>query len=84
MPPVRSLVFKRRTRIVAVILLLSKIIPTYSCYVLKGLVYITIIVLFSYQPSFYTKCTKLNIRLSYNVRLVSAIKCIYFIYLYVL
>ena len=43
MPPVRSLVSKRRTYVVAVILLLSKIIPTYSCCMLKGLVYIAII-----------------------------------------
>ena len=48
MPSVRSLVSKRtarRFKLVAVILLLSKIIPTYSCCVLKGLVYIIIIAL---------------------------------------
>ena len=43
MPLVRSLVSKYRAYVVAIILLLSKIIPTYSRYVLKGLVYITII-----------------------------------------
>ena len=42
MPPIRSLAFKRRTHVVAVILLLSKIMPTYSCCVLKRLVYIII------------------------------------------
>ena len=47
MPFIKFLAFKRYTYIVAVILLLGKIIPTYSCYVLKRLVYIIIIVLFS-------------------------------------
>ena len=45
MPFIRSLVFKRTAyyfKLVAVILLLSKIIPTYSCYVEKELVYIII------------------------------------------
>ena len=42
MPSVKFSVFKRYTYIVAVILSLSKIMPTYSCCVLKGLVYITI------------------------------------------
>ena len=46
MPPVRSSAFKRTAyyfKLVAVIFLLSKIIPTYSRCVLKGLVYIAII-----------------------------------------
>ena len=43
MPSVRSLVSKRRTRVVAIILLLGEIILTYSYCVLKGLVYIAII-----------------------------------------
>ena len=45
---IRSLVFKRLTyyfKLVAVILLLGKIISTYSCYAEKGLLYIAIIVL---------------------------------------
>ena len=78
MPFVRSLVFKYTAycfKLVAVILLLSKIIPTYSCYAEKGLVYIIIIAFLSCQPSFYTKCTKLNMRLSCNIRLVSNVKC---------
>ena len=51
MPPIRSLVFKYSAcyfKLVAVILLLSKIMPTYSRYTKKGLVYITIIALSSY------------------------------------
>ena len=43
MPPIRSLASKHRAYIVAIILLLSKIMPTYSCCVLKGLVYVIII-----------------------------------------
>ena len=61
MPPVRSLASKRRAYIVAVILLLGKIMPTYSCYVSKGLVYVVIIAPSSRQPSFCAKYTKLNI-----------------------
>ena len=48
MPPIRSLVSERRAYIVAVILLLSEIMPTYSCYAEKGLVYIIIIALLGY------------------------------------
>jgi hypothetical protein len=50
MPPVRFLVFKclaYRSKLIAVILLLSKIMPTYSHYIEKGLVYIIIVALFS-------------------------------------
>ena len=46
MPPIRFLAFKRATycfKLVAVILSLGKIMPTYSCYMEKGLVYIAII-----------------------------------------
>ena len=70
MPPIRSFTSKRRARVVAVILLLGEIMPTYSRYILKGLVYITIIFPFSCQPFSYTKYTKLNIRSSYDVRSV--------------
>jgi hypothetical protein len=50
MPPVRSLVFKRlahHSKLIAVILLFSEIMPTYSRYAEKGLVYITITALSS-------------------------------------
>ena len=69
-PFIRFLASKRCTYVVAVILSLSEIMPTCSCCVLKGLIYIAIIALLSRQPSFYTKYTKLNIRLSCNVRSV--------------
>jgi hypothetical protein len=50
MPSVRSLAFKYLAyhfKLVAVIFLFSEIIPTYSYYAEKGLVYITITALFS-------------------------------------
>ena len=84
MPFIRSLISKRRAYIVTIILLLSKIIPTYSRCVLKGLVYIIIIAPLNCQFSFYTKCTKLNMRLSCNVKLVSNTKYMFFIYFYIL
>ena len=80
MPPIRSLASKRRAYIVAMILLLSEIMSTYSCCVLKGLVYIIIIAPLGCQPSFYAKYTKLNIRSSCNVKSVSNIKCVYLIH----
>ena len=79
MPLIRSLVFKRRTYIVAVIILLSKIMPTCSCCVLKGLVYIAIIALLGRQPFFYTKYIKLNMRSSCDIRLVFNAKYAYLI-----
>ena len=79
LPPIRSLASKRRTYVIAVILSLSEIMPTYSCCILKGLVCVVIIAPLGCQPSFYTKYTKLNIYLSCNIKLVSNIKCIYLI-----
>ena len=64
MPFIRSLVSKRLTyyfKLIAVILLLNKIMPTYSYYVEKGLIYIIIITPLGCQPSSYTKCTKSKI-----------------------
>ena len=80
MPFIRSLVSKYYTYVVAVILLLNKIMPTCFYCVLKGLIYIAIIAPLGRQPSFYTKCTKLNMRSSYNVRSVSNTKYMYLIY----
>ena len=75
MPFIRSSASKRRTHVVAVILSLSEIMPTYSRCVLKGLVYITIMAPLGRQPSSYAKYTKLNIRLSCNIKSVSNTKC---------
>ena len=49
--------------------------PTYSCYVKEGLVYIAILAPSSYQPSSYSKYIKLNVRLSYDVRVISNAEC---------
>ena len=71
MPPIRSSAFKRHAYIVTVILLLNEIMPSCSRYKEKKLVYITIMALFSRQPSSYIKYTKLNMHLSYNIKSVS-------------
>ena len=76
MPPIKSLVSKHHTHTVAVILLFGEIMPSYSCCEEKKLVYIIIMAPFSHQPSSYIECTKLNIYLSYNIRLVSDAKCL--------
>ena len=70
MPPIKSSVFKHsahHSKLVAVILLLGEIMPIYSYYAKKKLVYITIAAPFSCQPFFYTKCTKLNIYSSCDI-----------------
>ena len=78
MPFIRSLVFKYTVccfKLVAIILLLGKIMPTYSRYIEKGLIYIAIIAPLSRQPFSYTKYTKLNMYSSCNIRSVSNTKC---------
>ena len=77
MPPIRFLASTRRTRLIAVILLLSKIMPSYSYYKEKKLVYIITIAPSSHQPSFCIKYTKLNIYLSCNIRLIFNTKYIF-------
>jgi hypothetical protein len=80
MPFIRSLVFKHLAyyfKLIAVILLLSEIMPSYFYYKEKELVYIIIAASFSCQPSFYFKCTVLNIHLSCNIQSVSIAEYIY-------
>ena len=76
MPFIRFLASMRHTYIVAVILLLSKIMPIYSRYAKKKLVCVIIIALSSCQPFFCSKCTKLNMHLSYNIKSVSDAECL--------
>ena len=86
MPLVRSLASKRLAyyfKLVAVILLLSKIMLTYSRCAEKGLVYIIIMALSSCQSFSYTKFTRLNMHFSYNIYLVSNAKCIFLTRLYI-
>ena len=80
MPFVRSSASKRRACMVAVILLLGKIMPTCSCCVLKGLVYIIIMAPLGRQPSSYAKYTKLNMHLSCDIRLVSNVEYAFLIH----
>ena len=77
MPLVKSLVFIYYVLLAAFILLNSKIISPYSYYMKKGLIYIIIITLFSYQPSSYFKYTKVNTCFSYNIYLVLLNKYIF-------
>ena len=84
MPFIRFLASKHRTYIVTVILLFNKIMPTCSYCVLKGLVYIIITSLLGCQPSSYIKCTKLNIRLSCDIKLIFNTNCAFLICLYIL
>ena len=81
MPPIRSTASKRRTRIVSTILSLGEVIPTYSYYAEKKLVYIAIASPSSRQPSSYAKYTKVNMRSSYNVYSVSNAKYTRYLYL---
>ena len=82
MPFIKSLAFKRRAYLVALILLLSIIIPLYSYCAKKKLVYIIIVALFSCQPSSCFKCTKLNIYSFCNVQSVSNAKYIFTVVLF--
>ena len=70
---------QRRARVIAIILLLSEVIPLYSHYIKKGLVYIAIAALSSRQPSFYSGCTSANMRLSCDIRSVSNAKCTFYV-----
>ena len=80
-PLIRFFMSKRYALLAISISLDREIINPYSYYTKKGLVYITIIDLFSCQPSSYTECTKLNTCVLYNVRLVLFNKYIFFAYL---
>jgi len=78
MPPQRSLPqAQRRARVVAVILSLGEVMPSCSRCVERGLVYVAIAAPSGRQPSFCSKCTSANMRSSYNVHLVSDVKCMY-------
>ena len=70
MPFIRSSASKRCTLLTTPISLNKEIMSIYLYYIKKGLVYIIIIKPFSRQPSFYTKCTKLNTCILCNMCLV--------------
>ena len=80
MPAVKFLASKCCTLLVSSIVYDGEIINPCSYCVKKGLVYIIIADPFSYQPSFCSKCTKLNTYLLYNMHLVSLNKYIFLTY----
>ena len=77
MPFIRSLAFMRYILLATSISLNSEIMSPYSCYIKKGLVCVAIIALFSCQPSFYSKYTKVNTCSLCNMCLVSTNKYIF-------
>ena len=77
MPAVRLTVSKYCTLFTSSITLNGEIMSPCSYYLKKGLVYIIIINLSSYQSSFYSKCIKLNTCISYNIRSVPFNKYIF-------
>ena len=81
MPFIKFLVSKCHTYIVALILSLGVIIPIYSYYTEKKLVCVIIAALSSRQPFSCSKCIKLNIYSSCNIKSVSNAKYMFFIYL---
>ena len=84
MPFIKSLVSKRRFRLVSLILSLGEIILSCFYCIEKRLSYIAISAPFSRQPSFCVKYTKLNMYSSYDVRLVSNTKYVYLMRFYIL
>ena len=81
MPAIRSLASECYAYIVLLILSLSIIMPLCSYYAEKKLVYIIIAASSSRQSSSCSKCIKLNIYSSYNIKSVSNTKYTFFIYL---
>ena len=77
MPFIRFLISVYYILLTTSISLDGEIISPYSCYAKKGLVYITIIALFSCQSSSCSKCTKANTYSLYDMRLISTNKYIF-------
>ena len=71
MPPIRSTAFRRHNKLMLLILFISKVMPSCSCYIKKGLLYVVIASPSSCQLLSYTKYTTINIRFSCNICLVS-------------
>ena len=76
MPPLLASIYY--TVLIALILSISKVIPSYSYCIKKGLVCVTIIALSGRQPLSYAECIKANICLSCNVCSISDAKYIYY------
>ena len=84
MPFVRSLAFIYYILLAASISLNSKIISPCSYYIKKGLVYITIIALSGYQPSFYSNKYSYIRNLSgyITIILIYHFLVVYYLYIY--
>jgi hypothetical protein len=82
MPSIRYSSSNYYNWLVTTILSLSVIIPSYSYYAEKKLVCVAIAAPSGRQPSSYAKCTRVNMRLSCNIRSVSNAKYTYLIILY--
>ena len=78
MPLIRSSASTRYAALVTLILSISKVMPSCSCCVEKGLVCIIIMSLSGRQPLSCAECIKVNMYLSYNVYFVSNVKYIYY------
>ena len=77
MPFIKSSTSKCCALLIISISLNGEIISPYSCYIKKGLIYIVITEPFSCQFFSYTKCTKLNTCMLYNMRSISFNKYIF-------
>jgi len=77
-PPIRSSASARYIILITLILFVSKVMPSCSYYIKKGLVYIIIAALSSHQPLSCAKYIKVNICSSYNVYSLSNAKYIYY------
>ena len=82
MPLIRSSTSKRYNKLITLIIFISKVMPFYSYYIKKGLIYIIITAPSGYSPSSYTKYIKVNIYSSYNIYSVSNAKYTYLLILY--
>ena len=82
MPPIRSSTSRHYNKLITLIISISKVMPSYSYYIKKGLVYIIIIAPSGRQPSSCAECTKVNICSSCNIYSISNVKCIYLLTLY--
>ena len=71
MPPIRSTASRRYNKLILLILSISKVMPSCSCYIKKGLLYIIIASPSSRQLLSCAEYTTVNMHLFYNVCLVS-------------
>ena len=81
-PLVRCTAFKHYNKLILLILSISKVMPSYSYCIKRGLLYITIASPSSCQLLSCTECTTINMRFSCNIYLVSNAECEHLIALF--